>query len=739
MMNTSIQQTIKNMFGHWRCLILGMMRITLSIILLISGLVFAVSANAQNETSPLGINIRAIKYWDTEIHTVDFFKRSGNGSQGLWLTQCAGCPWDTREQAALDLDSQGWPRSLPDATASNVQYRYVTTLPVWGTGHYPAGQYTVFYEGEGQLAYGGDAVRNDALSRPGREIIDITPYRGFNVSIRVTDPKHTGNYLRNIRIIAPGGTCYRDPSNYATDVAACPDSFQAFTETYMTQPFHPLFLADMKPFSALRFVHFAAVITSQVREWEERPQLDYASWGANVLDGAPIELAIDLANTLNASPWLEVPAMASDDYIAQFARLTKSRYTVNRPIYLEYHNEAWNSAYPYSLVNDWIEQQGVARWKRSSRSAYDKRINWFAMRTADVCRIWKREFGDRAGQVKCVMASQSANAWVSTTALSCPLYAQESGHNCAGQIDALAIAPYFGDYISQPAFQVPVTAWLAEPDGGMNSLFQEITQGLLPLTTPLGNNQPVSSLAQIIDQMHAQKALADTYNLQLAAYEGTELLVVPNTNGYLSRLQTLFAAASRDSRMKAVYQTLFDNWRQAGGTLFMVFESTGMFDAINGNSTLLEYQGQPRDQAPKYDATLSFISANPCWWLDCSLRFSLTHHNDFVPTQTTLTWIPDDADRNITGEVYVAAFWQGSVYMLTTGGWAVSDPQSSTHASFVQGPLAQSTRAIASGLDLSSLPGLQIWAGYGKGVGSKAYDEMLSAVRYQKVYPITGN
>ncbi|MBF0565107.1 MAG: hypothetical protein HQK89_07685 [Nitrospirae bacterium] len=568
-----------------------------------------------NDNSPLGINIRAIQYWGTELQTVDFFKRAayGNAAGGLWVTR-NDTTWDTQEESFLDLDANGWPKTLP-APNSTLKYRYVTTIIAPGTTHYPGGRYTVLYDGQGTLAYTGDAVKNPWLSQAGQDIIDVTPGRGFMISIMSTDLNHTGNYIRNIHIIPPGGTCNNDPTYYAADSSACPSGYQPLTSTYQTQYFHPLFLNDIKYFSTIRFVHLIGTITTQITDWSQRPRMSYASWGYSPPDGAPVELAIYMANTLNASPWLEVPARATDDYITQFAQLTKSLYTGKRPIYLEYYNEAWNPSFPYNVNGNWIQAQGVARWPNSTVDAYTKLLNWYGMRAADVCRIWKQVFAGSTTQIKCVMGSQSTtNTWVSNQVLSCPLYAAEAGvgHNCATQMDALATAPYFGAYINSARYP-EINTWLTQADGGLGSLFTELTTGLIARN----NGKPYAAIQQVLDEIVAQSGIAKQYGLQFVAYEGGLNLVVPGTTGY-DALQNLFATASRDPRMGPLYTQLLNGWKQYGGGLFNIFESTAAYDAANGNSALLEFQGQPRAQAPKYDAMLNFIAANNCWWTGCS-------------------------------------------------------------------------------------------------------------------------
>ena len=598
-------------------------------------LLTGVCAAQSNARSPLGINLRELRYWSTEMPTVDFFKRASNRAGSVWLTQCdwgVACKdstgmdisWDTREQAQLDLDAAGWPKSLP-AADSALKYRYVTTMLWRESDKIPLGRWTVLYDGEGTLSYGQTGVtRNAAASTSGRDVFDVAAgANALNLTIRATDPNKNGNYLRNIRVIAPGGTCDGDPFSYAADAAACPSSYRPLTETYASQPFHPQYLASLRPFASFRVIHLSMTNTDRNKEWAERPRFDEISWGYDGEKGVPIEVTLDLANTLDASPWLEVPHMASDDYVLQFARLAKARLTTTRPIYLEYGNEAWNGMYPYSLGANYVKDQGKARWPTSTESDYAKGMNWFALRTKQICAIWKQEFADRPGQVKCVMGAQGGTPWVTDHyLLSCPLHAAEPGGSAcdkAAGINAFAAGYYFGGHVSDTAFQAQIEAdWFTQADGGLTRLFQEITDGSA-LATPAGWTRQRATVAGIATQMAANKLVADQYGVAMLVYEGgNELFGLSTTNAYQIKLQQLIERAQRDPRMGAAYTAVLNHWKANGGHLYAVYESTGRYTATRGNSTLLEWQGQPRSEAPKYDAVLTFMENNPCWWAGCS-------------------------------------------------------------------------------------------------------------------------
>jgi hypothetical protein len=433
----------------------------------------AADVHAQpNASSPIGVNVREIRYWGTEMHLVDFFKRAGNGANGVWLTQTPTV-WDTREQDKLDLDVNGWPRSLPAANSTSATYRTVATVLWMNSNRLPSGRWTVFYDGEGSLAYGMSGVtRNASASASGRDVLDIAAgSTGLTVSITSTDPNRTGNYIRNLRVIPPGGTCNGDKFSFAADGNVCPATYKPFTDTYTSQPFHPQFLSDLRPFSALRFMQFFSTNLDQTTRWTERSKLTDIAWGYSANRGAPIEVAIDMANTLDASPWLAIPAMVDDDYIAQYAALVKARLTTTRPVYVEYGNEVWNGSYPYSIAAQWVQAQGKARWSTSRDSDYAKQMNWFGMRTKQVCAIWKQVFSDRASQVKCVMGAQASGVFATDRyELACSLHAAEpGGTTCDAKagIDAFAVGIYFGGHVSDSSLQSSIESqWFAQPDGG---------------------------------------------------------------------------------------------------------------------------------------------------------------------------------------------------------------------------------------------------------------------------------
>lgn len=580
---------------------------------------------AENTQSPMGVNITGVKYWSTEWHLVDAMKRASNGEDELWLAQCDSCVWNTAE--TLDLDALGWPRSLPAEDDPEVEYRYLSTIFFLGArGHYPEGEYTVLYDGEGLLEYQWNAWRIDSESEPGRDVIDVTAGEdGFLLTIRETDPNHTGNYLRNIRVIYPGGTCDNDPFFYAESTTDCDsaEAYRPFTETYGAQPFHPLFLSDLRAFRSVRFMQISETVDSQVVQWSERTRLEHASWGrgGSQWTGIPYERVAQLANTLTADPWVTVPARADDDYIRQMARLFLEQLDGQHTLYIEYYNEVWNTAFPFEVNGAWIQEQGVAEWPGGPESDYTKRLNWFAKRTVEACELWREIWGEEAHRIHCVMGSFVGIPWVSEQVLECPLHAADNGGRpCSEFVDSIAIAPYFGGYLADERFMDSVAAWTGDSDGGLGALFEEVFDGRLHDPNDEDPAPEGGALQEVYELIDAHAAIAQTYDKALLAYEGGQhMTMFGNQEGDAPAISELFSRANRDPRMAEAYDALFAYWRDHGGRGFVSFESVSP-NNIWGNFGNKEYQNQARAEAPKFDAVMRFIENSPCWWTECGLE-----------------------------------------------------------------------------------------------------------------------
>lgn len=641
-----------------------------------------VQASTSNQKSPLAINVTALVRWNTDWPLVDEMKRAEV------VTQCDASDncWNTHEHHKVDWDDNGWPRTLtPQGGGRFTKVSYLLfggAYERWDVPPPPTGNFHVLYEGEGKLEYSHAASYIESCGT-GCDLVKIeTPEdaNDFIARISITATTH-GNHLRNIRVIWPGGLCNGDVFTYYASADRCTGTYKSFVELKDQIIFHPDYLNDLKQYKAIRFMNFqrsnetteAGNVGQQTR-WTERRLPSYSVWSDSIpvnagspfpKKGVPIEVMVELLNALGTDGWFSIPFTANDEYVRAFARLVKQTLTKGQKIYLEYGNEAWNTAWPFSLGANWLQAKGTQFWPNTGTD-FDRRLNWFAKRTTEVCKLWKTEWDGEADRVECVMGGWAAVKDVTDKRiLNCFLWKDDArnpdkGDTCGSQVDAVAIAPYFGAYIGDLNYRDQIKNW------DVGRLFKEINTGGqlsgaaevfgIPASPsrypgvnsdeqPEQNQIPVQDLVSVQDELQPQaqmstgaasggalaeakgwmadhKLLAQKYGIDLLAYEGGQHLVSinypsssdPEEKVINDNIIQLFRNANRDNRMGAAYRQHLDDWRQAGGTLLALFDAVGP-SSQSGSWGVKEYQNQLNP--PKQAAVQQFINDNPCWWPEC--------------------------------------------------------------------------------------------------------------------------
>lgn len=586
------------------------------------------SVHLTNEKSPFGISPSSLNYYSVEYTFIDAFKQSSR-----WQTTAPGIE-DTHAQDLLDLDENGWIKSFDPKDGSDANYtKIITYIQLHNHGHNPKGQYVVLYEGEGNFTYGFDVKRQDG-STQGRDIINITGDTPLTIRITSINEK---NYLRNIRVIRPGGICNGDPSMYAKDESSCDGNYTSLEKIYDTQVFHPMFINELKQYGVIRGMVMQETPSNPYETWETRPKITDARWTKETLvpdgyggtsslgHGMPFELLIKYANIANTDPWIDIPPKVGDEYIQKMANYVKENLNAKRKVYLEYYDEAWNQWGTYSYGGNWMKEKAKVLWASdTSSSDYDKLLNWYGMRTSQICKIFKDTFGSEKDRVKCTMNSQAANAYVSETMLGCPIHVKNGGEVCANNIDYLSIAPYFGDYIGNPETTEDVAKW------SLDDLFQEINHGGVyksrdengTLTPEKDSQYTGGSIALSKRWMEASKKVADRFNVKLIAYEGGQHLasLIGKDSEDRKKMVELFTNAQRDGRMYDAYMKYLSIWKEIGGELFVAFESITRYGGAAGSWGNKEYQEQSSNDSPKAKAFIDFQVQNPCWWDGCGIK-----------------------------------------------------------------------------------------------------------------------
>jgi hypothetical protein len=518
---------------------------------------FGVDANGDGQIGnppppgvvTIGINLTSIVDWSTAYSFVDAFK-----SSRTWTLK-------NSSSGTLNLDEHGWVKSLPaGAYAETILYIVDANAPYV----YPGGQYVVLYEGEGTLSYTLDAVKDFSASTPGRDVINITPQYGFQMQITATNPN---NYLRNIRVI--------------------PTSAEA---TYLAQPFNPDYLAKIDPFASLRFMDWMNTNNSTQMEWETRPTLNTATWQGI---GAPVEIMVQLANETDSAPWFNMPHMATDEYVHNFAVYVRDHLDPDLKIYVEHSNEVWN---PMFSQYYWALEQANATWPDSTASDWDKVHDWHSFRTTQITTIWDQVFGADKERVIGVMGGMSAYTGVINRALEYAWTDNPLSHEEYG-VDAIGIAPYFGYAIGSSENQDTLTQWTkTQADGGLSKLFQEIFEG-----GQLPNTYAGGAIKESGDRMAEHSAIANREGLLLLASEGGQSLISSNTEN--AAVAELFVKANRDPRMAEAYEKYLTTWQESGGSLLSHYTDMTVSSKY-GSWGALEHVNQP--SSPKYDALVAF-------------------------------------------------------------------------------------------------------------------------------------
>ena len=482
---------------------------------------------AVDGVARLGMNLAGPADWNTELPFVDVFRMSRP-----WISQRKDKGWG--QGPRLDLDEHGWVKRL-DAEC----WAETLACTIEG-GHYPAGRYTVLYDGKGRLDFWG--AGKIATNEPGRVAIDVDSSKGaIFLRLMETDP---ADYVRNIRVIMPG-----------------------FEATYTTDPWHPAFLARWKGMACLRFMDFMETNGSTISTWDERPTLSDATFSA---EGIALEWMIDLCNRLDADPWFCMPHLADDNFVLNFAAMVKRDLDQGRKVYVEYSNEVWNGQFAQSR---WAGEQGVKLG--FAEKPWEAGWRFTAYRSVQIFAIWEKVFGGHERLVR-VLPSQAANPYVSERVVEW----QEAYKHA----DALAIAPYVSFNIA--------------PQGKPSA--SEVAEWTVDQVLDYIESK---SLPESIEWIKGSKAVADKYGLKLMTYEGGQHMVGVGGGENNEKLTGLLRAANAHPRIAGIYDRYFDAWRQAGGDMFCYFSSTSQWSKW-GSWGILQFHDDDPQKSPKYRATI---------------------------------------------------------------------------------------------------------------------------------------
>jgi hypothetical protein len=483
---------------------------------------------------------------------------------------------------ALDpyLNDGNWPTSIPEGADG------IYTLWNWSKDEATGaegrkGLYVFTWEGEGTVQVNGAGTVVEQTH--GRIVFDNT--RGGNIrftitiTITKTDPDGVGDPIRDVSLIR----------------AEHQDLFDAGVM------FDPEWIAGLSDARQLRFMDWMYTNNSMVSDWSERPTMTSGDWETN---GVPVEVMVRLANETGADPWFNMPLLATEEYVREFATYVRDNLDPRLQATVEFSNEIWNAAFKQLSQ---LREAFAEDWPDASLSGTGA-TNYHSKRMTENALIWDDVFGEESdARLFKVVSTQGTSTW-RTEALLNPVtwFEQEpdTAVNPADVFDAVAVASYFGGKtmlfadlraelvaaIEDPA--VDAAAWLHD------KLLDPDYRGSLPY-------------AHTIYQ--EQKAVAEAYGLGLVAYEGGQHVhQLFNVRGVenLQLLTDFMTVFVRSDYMGDLYEQLWAYWADVSDGPFMQYGYMGQSSQW-GSWALYDFLG---DSTPRSEALEALNARSEVWW-----------------------------------------------------------------------------------------------------------------------------
>ncbi|MGV8988674.1 MAG: hypothetical protein ACOH2H_20615 [Cypionkella sp.] len=526
-------------------------------------------------TNPaLAFGLDGITDWSTEMPFLDLMKTARP-----WIGH-KGDTWSAMSYedivAGGYLDALGWPKTIPDGLTS------MGTIWVWDKNDTAAatsrkGIYVLTYKGEGTLQLAGDAqILRD---RSGKILFRNLNGERLMLNITATDPKHVGDYLRDIVIV--------------------PQQYEALHDA--GEIFNPAWLALIQDARVLRFMDWMRTNGTTQASWNTRSEPGDASW---TVRGVPVEVMVQLANQTGAEPWFNIPAGADEGYIRAFATYVRDHLNPALKAHVEYSNETWNWMFAQT---QWLAAQAKTVWGTDDKAAW---LDYNAMLATRSALIWDGVFGAEAkARVDKVLGTQTVSPWLSTRLLTAPLWQQfdPSGYVAPASVfDSLAVTGYFGGaQISKPELRAELLEVMKDPS-------QDATVWMM---AQLQDPAAAFSIPQIEKYWGDQKAIANQYGLKLVAYEGGQHVLHSAGIGGMSdqdqaALTDFLSGFVRGPAMAELYRQLWTAWAKVGDGPFMQFTDVsqaskwgawGLFSALG-------------DHNPRADLLMDLNAQTPAWF-----------------------------------------------------------------------------------------------------------------------------
>jgi Ca2+-binding RTX toxin-like protein len=467
-------------------------------------------------------------------------------------------PTDGEEvRGGVTLDAKGWPTTFPLVDG------FPTTIVanIFYTKVMPAGDYIVEWEGTDMpLSYQSYEmigpnkykIRYDGPSAAGEDT-------GISLRIDPSGPTDTTIDVRNIKI-------YK--AEYADLVA-------------MGESFDPKWFQAIDDFRILRTHDWQGTNFSEVIGPTENDfTADQAFW-VKEGRGMPYEKIVEVANDTRSDLWINIPHMATDEYIREVAAYVKANLDPDLRVYVEYTNEYWTTIFDQ---HPYLTQKGAEMFPGEEFA----RGQAYAARFSQMTAIFKDVFDADGERLFPTLTLNHAmfGTGEAEAVLNSPAWVAQGG---TSPLDAgvkhLATDGYYYWITPDPATEALIASWRPQPDGGFGAardyLVDRIKTDLVPLWE-LG------------------RKLADEKGLEFGIYEGGALLI--NATGFVGGDPIITDFNKRfqlSKEMKQVYEVALQEWQKIGNGTFAWYSDTGRAGDLGdyGLWNAPDYKPEPRTEA----------------------------------------------------------------------------------------------------------------------------------------------
>ena len=321
---------------------------------------------------------------------------------------------------------------------------------------------------------------------------------------------------------------------------------------------------------------------SPVSEWNQTTLANQDTQA--VASGISIDLLCKIVNRSGRNAWINIPHLASDNYVSTLASYLQANISSSATIYIEYSNEVWNSFFA----------QGKYAIDQAKALNLANAHVFYGTRSLQIYNIFTSVFGtSAASRLKLVISYQAVSKWVADQILTTTVLVNNVNVTVASVASVIASAPY---YDCKSIGNTVNTAIVATQDA--SSVITTCQNQFSSLNSTLTTENTVSA----------------TYgNISMGAYEAGTSISEQQTiyNGAETPAATTnFIAANRDPGMYNIYKTLLYDYKQFNFTKtapLMVYSSVGL-PSKYCSWGVLDYMDQVNETPthPKLQAILDF-------------------------------------------------------------------------------------------------------------------------------------